>query len=63
VPYDSRMTPENVRFEVPDIDCAGCLGQCIHPLENGRYHCLTQITPARALDAARQVLARRAGAA
>lgn len=63
VPYDSRMTPENVRFEVPDIDCAGCLGQCIHPLENGRYHCLTQITPARALDAAREVLARRAGGA
>lgn len=63
VPYDSRMMPENIRFEVPDIDCAGCLGQCIHPLENGRYHCLTQITPDRALNAAREVLAQRAGPA
>ncbi len=58
VPYDSRITPENVRFEVPEIDCAGCLGNCIHPLENGRYKCLTQITPDRALAAARDMLAR-----
>ncbi|MGJ3258430.1 MAG: glycosyltransferase family 9 protein [Rhodospirillales bacterium] len=57
VPYDSRMMPENVRFEVPEIDCAGCLGQCIHPLENGRYHCLGQLTPERCEQAAREVLA------
>ena len=57
VPYDSRMTPENVRFEVPEIDCAGCLGQCIHPLENGRYLCLQQLTADRCVDAAREVLA------
>ncbi|MEQ8318934.1 MAG: glycosyltransferase family 9 protein [Rhodospirillales bacterium] len=63
VPYDSRMMPENIRFDVPNIDCAGCLGQCIHPLENGRYHCLTQITPDRALNAAREVLAQHAGPA
>jgi len=60
VPYDSRMTPENVRFEVPDIDCAGCLGQCIHPLENGRYLCLQQLTADRCVDAAREVLAQGA---
>lgn len=57
VPYDSRMMPENVRFEVPEIDCEGCLGQCIHPLENGRYHCLGQLTPERCVAAAREVLA------
>ncbi|MDA0997364.1 MAG: hypothetical protein O2944_04050 [Proteobacteria bacterium] len=58
VPYDSRIAPPNARFEVPEIDCAGCLGQCIHPLENGRYLCLSQITPARALAAARDMLER-----
>ena len=57
VPYDSRMTPENVRFEVPEIDCAGCLGNCIHPLEHGRYLCLQQLTPERVINAAREMLA------
>jgi len=57
VPYDSRMTPENVRFEVPEIDCAGCLGNCIHPLEGGRYLCLQQLTPERVVNAAREMLA------
>lgn len=57
VPYDSRMTPENVRFEVPEIDCAGCLGECIHPLEDGRYLCLQQLTPARVVGVAREMLA------
>lgn len=57
IPYDSRMMPDNIRFEVPEIDCAGCLGQCIHPLENGRYHCLQQLTPDRCVAAAREVLA------
>lgn len=63
VPYDSRMLPDNVRFEVPEIDCAGCLGQCIHPLENGRYRCLGQLTVTRSLEAAREVLAAGAGTA
>jgi ADP-heptose:LPS heptosyltransferase len=63
VPYDSRMMPDNVRFEVPEIDCAGCLGQCIHPLENGRYRCLGQLTVTRSLEAAREVLAAGAGTA
>lgn len=57
VPYDSRMMPENVRFEVPEIDCAGCLGNCIHPLEDGRYLCLAQLTPERAVVASREMLA------
>lgn len=63
VPYDSRMMPANVTFMVPEIDCAGCLGRCIHPLENGRYLCLSQLTPDRVVDRARQLLAAGAGAA
>ncbi len=57
VPYDSRMMPENVRFDVPEIDCAGCLGNCIHPLEGGRYLCLAQLTSERCVTAAREMLA------
>ena len=57
VPYDSRMMPENVRFDVPEIDCAGCLGNCIHPLEDGRYLCLAQLTSERCVTAAREMLA------
>lgn len=60
VPYDSRITPDNVTFMVPEIDCAGCLGQCIHPLENGRYRCLGQLTPHNVLPKVREILAARA---
>lgn len=57
IPYDSRMTPDNVTFMVPEIECAGCLGQCIHPLENGRYRCLGQLTTDNVLTRAREILA------
>lgn len=57
VPYDSRMTPDNVTFMVPEIDCAGCLGRCIHPLENGRYRCLGQITTNNVLTKVQELLA------
>ena len=57
VPYDSRMMPGNVTFIVPQIDCAGCLGQCIHPLEGGRYRCLGQLTTDIVLSKAQEILA------
>lgn len=56
VPYDPRMTPKNVRFMVPEIDCAGCLGNCIHPFSDGRYLCLAQHTPETVTRAARNML-------
>lgn len=57
IPYDSRMMPNNVTFMVPEIDCAGCLGQCIHPLEDGRYRCLGQLTTDNVLSKAGEILA------
>lgn len=57
VPYDSRMMPKNVTFMVPEIDCAGCLGQCIHPLEDGRYRCLGQLTTDNVRSKAHEILA------
>ena len=57
VPYDPSMTPENVRFLVPEIDCAGCLGNCIHSFQDGRYVCLAQHTPETVIAAAQDMLA------
>jgi ADP-heptose:LPS heptosyltransferase len=63
VPYDSRMMPENAHFMVPEVDCAGCLGQCIHPLESGRYKCLGQITAAASVARCQSLLAAHAAGA
>lgn len=56
VPYDPRMMPENVRFSVPEIECAGCLGNCIHPFKDGRYLCLSQHTPDGVVALAHEML-------
>ena len=63
VPYDSRMMPENAHFMVPEVDCAGCLGQCIHPLESGRYKCLGQIAAAASVARCQSLLAAHAAGA
>ena len=51
VPYDLRMTPENVTFLYHDMPCRGCLGTCIHPLEGGRVVCVASLSPREILDA------------
>lgn len=43
IPYDIRMIPDNVTFLYHDMDCRGCLGACIHPLENGVYPCIARL--------------------
>jgi ADP-heptose:LPS heptosyltransferase len=43
VPYDPRMTPDNVTFLYHDLPCRGCLGQCILPLEEGMYPCVARL--------------------
>lgn len=43
VPYDPRMTPDNVSFLYHDMPCRGCLGTCIHPLEDGMYPCVARL--------------------
>lgn len=42
-PYDPRMTPDNVTFLFHDMPCRGCLGNCIHPLEDGFYPCVRRL--------------------
>jgi len=51
VPYDDRIKPENVDFLFQEMPCQGCLGDCIHPLEDGRFPCVAALTRDRVLEA------------
>jgi len=56
VPYAPEITPENVHFIYREMDCQGCLGTCVHPLENGMYRCLAGIDKERVLAEVRLLL-------
>ncbi len=56
IPYDERICPDNVTFLFEELPCAGCLGNCIHPLVNKRYLCVNAITPENAVDKALEIL-------
>ena len=43
VPYDPAITPDNVRFIYHSMDCEGCLGECIHPAEDGMFPCVARL--------------------
>ena len=43
IPYDPRMTPDNVAFLYHHMPCAGCLGRCVLPREDGRYPCVARL--------------------
>ena len=45
VPYAPEITPPNAHFIYTQIDCQSCLGNCIHPPENGMYRCVARINP------------------
>ena len=56
VPYDGRMTPENVTFLYHDMPCRMCLGNCIHPFEDGRYPCIARLPAEDVLAAVTRIL-------
>lgn len=62
IPYDSRIAPDNVTFLYHDMDCRGCLGECIHPLENGMYPCVARLDHEQAVKKAMELLRKGAGA-
>lgn len=43
VPYAPEITPENVRFLYTPMECAGCLGDCRLPFEDGMYPCVARL--------------------
>ena len=56
IPYDERICPDNVTFLIEDMPCAGCLGNCIHPLVSGRYACIDAITPDQIVKKALEIV-------
>jgi ADP-heptose:LPS heptosyltransferase len=57
VPYDSRITPDNVRFLYHDMPCRGCLGSCIHAFEEGMYPCVALLDAKAVMDALADMIA------
>jgi ADP-heptose:LPS heptosyltransferase len=56
VPYDPSYAPSHVRFLLRDMPCKGCLGQCVHPLEQGMYPCIKALEPEDAARLALEIL-------
>lgn len=61
VPYDARMTPDNVTFLYHDMPCRGCLGTCVHDLEGGVYPCVARLDPGIVTGKVRDLLTARRG--
>ena len=43
VPYAPEISPDNVHFIFENMECAGCLGDCHLPPENGMYPCVARL--------------------
>ena len=43
VPYAPEIAPPNAHFLYTPMDCQSCLGNCIHPPEDGMYPCVAQL--------------------
>ena len=61
VPYDPRITPDNVTFLYFDMPCRGCLGNCILPFEDGRYPCVARLDEDRIIAEVRSLIGERGG--
>ena len=56
VPYDAAIAPPNARFVYQSMDCEGCLGNCIHPAEDGMFPCVARLDEDRILATVRELL-------
>ncbi len=52
VPYADEIKPPNVHFMVHQMDCAGCLGNCIHDAESAMYPCVARLDQGRVVEKA-----------
>ena len=57
VPYAAEITPDNAHFIYHDMECRGCLGSCIHPLDNGKFPCLAAIDHDRVIAEVKRLMA------
>lgn len=47
VPYAPAIAPDNARFLYHSMSCEGCLGDCIHPPEDGMFPCVAGLDEGR----------------
>jgi len=51
IPYADSIRPKNVSFLFENMDCAGCLGDCVYELDDGSYPCVASLSPDRVVSA------------
>ena len=56
VPYDPAVAPKNAHFIYHDMDCRGCLGDCVHQLVDGMYPCVAGLDADAVLAEVRELL-------
>lgn len=56
VPYAPEVTPDNMTVYYKTRDCAGCLGDCKHPLQEGMYPCVADLDAGEAIGQALRIL-------
>jgi len=61
VPYDPAITPENAHFLYTPMPCEGCLGNCIHPLQHGRFPCVAQLDENQVIRTSREIMSTKRG--
>jgi len=61
VPYDPAITPENAHFLYTSMSCEGCLGDCIHPFQNGMFPCVAKLDKNQAVKKAREIMSMTGG--
>ena len=55
------ISPPNAHIIYTTMDCQSCLGQCIHPAENGMYPCVARIDPEQVTEKIRTLLGENSG--
>ena len=61
VPYAPEVAPANLHVLYQTMACEGCLGSCIHPLEDGMYRCVAQLDAAAVVARVGALLSAAAG--
>jgi ADP-heptose:LPS heptosyltransferase len=56
VPYYPAVAPANAHFIYRDMDCRGCLGNCVHSPVDGMYPCVAAISADAVLAEIRKLL-------
>jgi len=56
VPYAEEITPDNAHFYYVPMDCQGCLGNCIYPMQENMYPCIAKLNSNKLIEMALEIL-------